>query len=247
MPSRSRSRSFSRGRASKRFRSRSASRGSGMYAAALGSPARASARRNRVRAQGVHAFSRHCAAQELSLNGTFLSRQYEIKFEDMIQSADFTALFDSYRILKVTYTFQLINVPESYLYANSSNTSANVNGTNWYPKLWYVTDYDGGSTETLNSIRERQGVKCRILQPNSVVKITFMPKCRILTYKTTDAAGDITEGYGTKSIKIDMNDTDVPHYGLACVFDTNGLDPNDSYPFKINLERKITFKCYGVR
>lgn len=176
------------------------------------------------------------------MNGLFLSRQYSIAFNDMIQASDFTALFDMYRITKVTFKFQLINVPEANLITNTAVGQPVQNITNWYPKMWYVMDYDGGSTETLNSIRERQGVKCRILRPNKEIKVSFTPRCRVLTYKTVD-----TEGFAPKNIKIDMNDTDVPHYGMAVVFDTNGLDPNDSYPFKIAVERKITFRCYGVR
>lgn len=195
--------------------------------------------RSRVRAQGVHTFSRHCAAQTVDLNGTFLSRQYNDKFEDMIQSSDFTSLFDMYRIVKVTYTFQLINAPEAQAYLNSA---VQANFTNWYPKMWYIVDHDGGTTETLNSMRERQGTKCRILQPNKTIRISWTPKCRVLTYST-----DATQGYAPRNIKIDMNDTAVPHYGLAVVFDTNGIDPNDTYPFKIAVERKITFKCFGVR
>lgn len=234
MPKRSRSRSVSRGRPTRRAR--------GSYALSAARAMRPRPRLNRVRAQGTHNFSRHCAQQELTINGTHLSRMYEIMFSDMIQSSDFTTLFDMYRITKVTYRFQLVNVPEAYLYINSANTSAAVNANNFYPKVWYVTDYDGGATETLNSIRERQGVKCRILRPNKEIRISFVPKCRVLTYKTAGA-----EGYAPRNIKIDMNDTDVPHYGLACVFDTNGYDPNDTYPFKVVVERKLTFQCFGVR
>lgn len=179
------------------------------------------------------------------MNGTFLSRQYEIQFNDMIQASDFTSLFDMYRITKVTFKFQLINNPDAIQILGANQTSINgnqINPTNTYPKMWYVMDYDGGATETLNSIRERQGVKCRILRPNKEIKISFTPRCRILTYKTASS-----EGFAPKNIKIDMNDTDIPHYGMAVVFDTNGIDPNDTYPFKIAVERKITFRCYGVR
>jgi len=213
-----------------------------MYASALRSRSRPRARKSSVRVSGTHSFSRHCAAIDAEINGLLLSRQYTIQFNDMIQSSDFTSLFDIYRIVKVTYRFQLINVPEATLYTNGAGSTTIASTTNWYPKMWYVVDHDGGATETLNSIRERQGVKCRILRPQKEVKVTFKPMCRVLTYKTAD-----TEGYAPKNIKIDMNDTDVPHYGLAVVFDTNGLDPNDTYPFKVSVERKITFQCYGVR
>lgn len=235
-----RSRSFSRGRAAKRYRSASGSLRRFMATQSPSIRRRSARRLNRVRAQGTHSFSRHCAAQELSINGLFLARQYEVMFNDMIQSSDFTSLFDMYRITKVTYKFQLITNPDATWSLNQ--TAGTSNPTNWFPKMWYVTDYDGGATETLNSIRERQGVKCRILRPNKEIKISFTPKCRVLTYKTAD-----TEGFAPRNIKIDMNDTDVPHYGLAMVIDTNGQDPNDSYPFKVSVERKLTFQCYGVR
>lgn len=213
-----------------------------MYASALRSRSRPRSRKSSVRVSGTHSFSRHCAAIDAEINGLLLSRQYTIQFNDMIQSADFTSLFDMYRIVKVTYKFQLITNPDSAYPLNGTGTSSVINPSNWFPKMWYVVDHDGGTTETLNSIRERQGVKCRILRPQKEIKVTFKPMCRVLTYKTAD-----TEGYAPKNIKIDMNDTDVPHYGLAVVFDTNGLDPNDTYPFKVSVERKITFQCYGVR
>lgn len=201
--------------------------------------------RSRVRAQGVHTFSRLCAATTVEINGTFLSRQYSDKFEDMIQAVDFTSLFDMYRIVKVTYTFQLITNPDAVQVTGATQNSINggqIQATNWFPKMWYIVDHDGGATETLNSMRERQGTKCRILQPNKSVKISWTPKCRVLTYAT-----DTTQGYAPKNIKIDMNDTAIPHYGLAVVFDTNGIDPLDTYPFKVAVERKFTFRCFGVR
>lgn len=234
MPKRSRSRSVSRGRPTRR------ARGSYALSAARGVPRRVLPRLNRVRAQGTHNFSRHCAQEELTINSTYLSRMYSVVFSDMIQSSDFTTLFDMYRITKVTYRFQLVTNPDATWVLNQ--TGGQANPSNWYPKVWYVTDYDGGATETLNSIRERQGVRCRILRPNREVRISFVPKCRVLTYKTAD-----TEGFAPRNIKIDMNDTDIPHYGLACVFDTNGYDPNDTYPFKVVVERKLTFQCFGVR
>jgi hypothetical protein len=44
-----------------------------------------------------------------------------------------------------------------------------------------------------------------------------------------------------------MVDTDVPHYGLSMVFDALGVNPNDTYPFSINVETKYIFTCSGVR
>jgi len=173
------------------------------------------------------------------INGVYLSRNYSVKFNDMVAYGEFTNLFDYYKIESVTMTFQLITNPDSNSTLNGSTTSQ---VTNWYPKMWYIRDYDGGVTETISSMKERQGVKCRILMPNKTVRITYVPRVRALIYKT-----DTTEGYAPKRVKLDMTDVTVPHYGLNVVFDTNAIDVNDTYPFKIAVETRIKFTGSGVR
>jgi len=174
------------------------------------------------------------------INGVFLARYYSCKFDDIVAYGEFTQLFENYRIEKVTMTFQLINNPDAAWPLNSGSSTGNV--SNWYPKMWYVRDYDGGVTETISSMKERQGVKCHVLQPNKTFKITYVPMVRSLVYKTTT-----TEGFAPKRLRLDIADITVPHYGLHVVYDTNGIDVNDSYPFKIAVETKIKFSCKGVR
>lgn len=158
---------------------------------------------------------------------------------DLVQVSDFTSLFDQYRIRKVIVKFQMLNNPVAYTYLNSGLST---NANNWYPKLWYIPDYDGGAEETISSIKERQGVKCRIFNPNSAITISFTPKCRTLTYSTASSTG-----YAPRNIQIDMSDTNVEHYGLKYVIDANQQDPNDTFPFKFVIEKKIFFTCTGVR
>lgn len=220
-----------------------------MYAAAIGSRSRSRARSRaagtRPRVSGTHVFTRYCTAlAPEECNGTYKALDYTFSFSQLVQAADFTGLFDQYRIRKVILTFQLINNPDA---------STNLNGwiqtnlstypvTNWYPKLWYVIDPDGGPSETISTIKERQDVKCRILRPNKTIKVVFTPKCRVLTYSTPTSTG-----YSPKNIRIDMSDTSVEHFGFKGVVDTNAQDPNDNFPFKISVERKFVFSCHGVR
>jgi len=198
-------------------------------------------RRKGPRITGLHNFSRGVDMITEEINGVFLARYYTRKFDDMVAYGEFTNLFDYYKITKVTMTFQLITNPNAVYYTNLNNTSAG-NNSNWYPKMWYVTDYDGGSTETISSMKERQGVKCRIMQPNRAIKISFKPRVRALIYKTAT-----TEGYAPKTVKLDMSDVTVPHYGLHVVWDTNGIDVTDTVPMKIAVETRIHFTCSGVR
>jgi len=196
-------------------------------------------RKKGPRITGSHNFSRGVDMKTEEMNGLELDRQYTNKFNDMIAYGEFTNLFDYYRITKIQMTFQLITNPDS----NSSLNGSSVSQTsNWYPKMWYVRDYDGGTAPTLSSIKECQGVKCRILQPNRTVRVSWKPAIKALIYKTAT-----TEGYAAKRLKLDMSDVDLPHYGLNVVYDTNGINPDDSYPFKIAVETKIFFSCSGVR
>jgi len=198
------------------------------------------ARKSNVRITGKHVFSRGVDMTTEEINGVYLARYYTCKFDDMVAYGEFTNLFDNYRIEKVSMTFQLISNPGSTWPLNSGSSTGNQ--TNWYPKMWFVRDYDGGSTETISSMKERQGVKCHVLQPNKTFKISYVPKVRSLIYKTST-----TEGYAPKQVRLDMADVTVPHYGLHVVYDTNGLDVNNDYPFKIAVETKIKFSATGVR
>ncbi len=116
-----------------------------------------------------------------------------------------------------------------------------VTGTNWYPKLWYTEDFDSGASETLNSIKERQGVKCCILRPNSWFNITVTPKVLVQTYQTLT-----TTGYGPKSMYLNCANTDIPHYGLKDVWDLSNIVPAVA-PFRVNIETNFYFTCKNAR
>lgn len=195
--------------------------------------------RPRVAVSGAHKFSRFCNATEVTVNGTFFAGNIVTSFSNLVQSSDFSGLFDQYRINKVVLFINIVNNPDANQWTNSATA---VNQSNWFPKIWYIPDYDGGSTETLASIRERQGVRCRFLKPNSVVKLSFTPKCRTLAYSTSTSTG-----WSPKNIKIDMTDVNVEHYGLNYIIDMQNVDVTDSQPYVVRIERKLYFTCYGVR
>jgi len=197
----------------------------------------------------THSFSRYTAATNSVIDSTELDVGYEFKFSDMVAFSEFSNLFDRYKIDRVVQTFQLVNNPDATYALNvlgTANTNAAtsyVNSTNFYPKMWYIHDYDDSNAESIGTLKERVGVKCRILQPNKVIKISTKPAIAIQTYKTA-----LTAGYGPKwGQYIDMQTTDVPHYGLKVAFDTNAQDPTDTAPFRVRVETKYYFTCKDVR
>jgi len=216
-----------------------------MYAAAIRSRSRSTSvrrfknKKSRVRVQGAHTFSRRKLMDTISISDVIKSENLEYAFNQLVGYTEFSALFENYRITKIVVTFQLMNNPNNIENLGVNNSTST---NNYYPKLWYTIDHDGGSDETLTTMKERQGVRCRMLEPNKMVKVSFKPMCRTLTYKTAT-----TEGFAPRNIKLDMADVNVPHYGLLYLIDTNGLNPDDAYPFKVAMETQMFFTCTGVR
>lgn len=193
------------------------------------------------RALSMHSYSRYATTpSNYNLSGTELDVAETFTFDSISAYSEFSSLYDRYRITAVQMNITLINNPDAFLYTNGAVN--NQNQTNWYPKLWYVKDYDDSSTNTLAALRERSGVKCVILRPNKVYKITVRPAILNQTYRTST-----TTGYAPKWKEwIDMANANVPHYGLKWVVDTQDLDPDDQHPFKVRVEYKYFFTCKDV-
>jgi len=164
----------------------------------------------------------------------------DFKFNELSNYAEYTALFDQYKIDRVEVTFQLTN----NVYNTQAPNSASAATTNWFPKLWIVPDYDGphATTVTVAQIKEYQNVRCIVLQPNKQAKVSLTPKVLVETYKTSGA-----HGKAPTTLKIDTGDVDVEHYGLLYCYDSNGYDPSDSAPFRVAVEKKFFFSMYGVK
>ena len=174
--------------------------------------------------------------------GTSSASGMEFALSSVRGYSDFTSLYDSFMITGVQVTFQLITNPDSINSTNGAPSTFTVQPSNWYPKLWYVFDNDDSNSVSLDNIRERQGVKVKILRPNSQIKVFVKPSVAVQTYLTSTSTG-----YAPKRMFLDMaTGQSVPHYGLKFCIDALGIDPNDTYPFKVRVETKYYLKFKGV-
>ena len=194
----------------------------------------------------THSFTRFTAAQ-LDMTGTEQPLSFEFSLDQIYSYSEFTTLFDKYRLDKVDVYIQMITNPDAQLVTNvTAGTNVNaatayINSNNWYPKMWYINDHDDSATTTIAAIKERVGVKCCVLKPNVVKKITVKPAVAVQIYRTAT-----TTGYGPKwGQYIDMSNTNVPHYGLKTVIDPLGLDPSGTFSFR--YECKYYFTCKDVQ
>lgn len=195
------------------------------------------------RTLNTHRFSRYAATAaypNMTVSGIESSTSHVFALQDIVNADEFGALFDQYRIDKVIVTYQLLNNPSA---ANALNTLGNnPSGTNWYPTVWSMVDYDDAATTNIEEMKQRIGVKRQIMRPDKIIRFIVRPKLQVQVYKTA-----LTTGYAPKSMFVDMTTRDISHYGLKTVIDTSGLDPNDSYPFVIRQTRQYFFTCKNVR
>lgn len=191
--------------------------------------------------RNVHSFRRYTDALPVDITGTTYQLGMVFKLDDVKGAADFSDLYDRFMLTCVVLRFKLVSNP--YNAINLANNPAVNNHANWFPKLWYCPDYDDNASETLAQLKERSQTKCKVLRPNSIVTVVVRPAVTVQTYRTAT-----TTGYAPKWKQwIDMANQDVPHYGLKFVVDACGIDPNDTYPLKLEIDRQYFFKCKDVR
>ena len=192
----------------------------------------------RLTANKIYAFTRCAPSYTLEMPDTFVSYNPTFSLDSVYQYTDFYNLYDSYRIVKVELMIAMISNPNATVVPAAT---AVYNPANWYPRLWYIADPTDASQLTLETARVRQGVKYVTLQPNKIKRIVIRaPKCQVQTYRT-----ELTTGYAPKNMWLAMASYNVPHYGIKCLFDGMGINPNDTYPFKFQIDTKYTLAFKG--
>lgn len=197
-----------------------------------------------TRSLNTHRFSRYANTSPSVVSigdGTItqFNNNHTFTLGSLVNASEFQQLFDQYRIDKVIVTYQLITNPDANNYTNSA---ALVNQSNWYPTVWYCPDYDDSAATNISEMKERIGVKNRILYPNRKLYFVVRPKVLVQTYRTA-----VSTGYAPKSLFIDMTNMDIPHYGLKTVIDFAGIAPASAQKYQILQEFKYFFTCKNVR
>lgn len=231
----------------KRFRSRSrATRRYKRVKYSMGRRARTRVRRS-MRGRDVHRFCRWAtngtddSAQgswTQSVEGVTESINPVFKLNYLPNYTEFTNLYDQYKITTVVCHVQLVSNPDAGNILNSA--TAGNNSSNWYPKLWYVRDYDDSSSLTLDDMRQYAKAKMVVLRPNKTYRIACKPAILMQAYDTA-----ISTAYIPKWNQwVDAASSGVPYYGLKFFVDCMNFDPADAAPFRVRFDVKyyVTMK-----
>lgn len=177
-----------------------------------------------------HAFRRMAPRQTIVGQAVYnpLTTAYGVQLSQLINSGEFTTLYDQYRFIKCTVKFFLRIDPA----AQSASAAS-------YPKLFWHRDYDDESAPaTLDEIRENGKCKYRVMDPNKPVVVTFVPNVLQLVY-----ASAIANTYKPAFKQwIDCNVPGAKHYGFKW-----GIDDLTNTNYRVDLETECIIECRNSR
>lgn len=188
--------------------------------------------RRRVRPSApTYRFNRMCTAIT-PLQGNAVHAPYTssitVQFSNLINSSEFEALFDQYKITYVVHKFYMRVTPD----AQTAATAV-------YPKLyWYVDPDDSTLPANLSEMRERSSTRMAVLRPDRPVVVKYKPTILQEIYRS-----GITTAYAPrKPMWLDLAYNNVIHYGVKYAIDTF---TNTNY--FLDVETKYYFACKTVR
>jgi len=164
-------------------------------------------------------------------------------FSDVINNAEFTRLYDQYRLDYVT-----VNI--SWSPTTTISLNPNNPGQALYPIMYYCKDYDDATSPvSLTQFKEKGNLRTFRLTPNKVYKIHVKPACQKVVVKqfgipgANVTFGDLSTG-PVWNKKIDCNSDTTPHFGIKMLWNfVNAASALGA----VNVEKMYHFTCFGVR
>lgn len=180
----------------------------------------------------VHRFSRWAAADTpmvLTAGAGALALTFSL--DQVASSAEFTTLFDQYRLDRVVVHVSWSNTALGSGTVNPDSITA--------PVLRYLRDYDDNTTPTDTAMRQHSQTKQFSVARDQTYTISLKPAMLTPVYRGAASA----DGYLPSWNKfIDCGRADVPHFGLKLYANVNNADAGS-----ILLRTKYYFTCKAVR
>lgn len=185
----------------------------------------------------VHSYKRMATAVTYTCpsSSTAYNNSFAFTLSEVRNSAELTALYDQYMITGVKIMIQLVNNPDAN---NSLNSGSIGNASNFYPKLFYVRDYDDLGVEATDTLRERNNVKVKILRPDRQITFFVKPALRNQLYLdgVTPANSPVWNQW------LDCSATNVPHYGVKFSVEFNSVTTIQDYFIRVEKVYYVKFK-----
>lgn len=183
----------------------------------------------------------------LTLGSTTAQTEWDcaacFSLNDIPNVAEFTSLFDLYKLNAVLFQIKMTSVPDNI---NAPNGNS-VNFGNFFPTIWYAPDHDDNNTNTVAQLKEYERVRHKVLRPNKEINIMLRPTTLSGTYNNSTIFG-YQANY--KKSWLDAAYPAMLHFGLKFAIDFEGLTTAattaaGAFQFKINC--KYYFSCKNTR
>lgn len=153
----------------------------------------------------------------------------QFQLNDLVNSTEFTTLYDRYMITGVQVGFRLIYSPDS---------TGNV-ASSQYPNLYIKKDYDDNLTASTTDIIQSNKAKRVVLYPNRLYKMFVRPAT--LAYSKDSAGNSKTRPEWRKWQ--DCATTDITYLGIKWAIDTMGQAlPANTRHLQIEYTYYLAFK-----
>lgn len=162
---------------------------------------------------------------------------FRFRFSHIHNPGEFSALFDQYKIKKVTITIQ-----------NNSNVVLNSTTAvpaGYMPYIEYIQDHDDANPLTPDTFREKMGIKTRYFNATSN-RISFTVAPRAADEVEGFPAGATAFAIAPRRQWLNMAYTGVPHYGIKGVIRRMYL-PAGANVTSLNVEATMTFAVKDIQ
>jgi len=175
-------------------------------------------------------------------NGLFqFGGSMRFQLADVINTIDFTALFDRYKLNKVVVSIMpLMNTGHAIISSGTGNTQSSI-----LPTLVTAIDYDDSVVPTLaDELLERSNCKSYRMG-DKVINITIKNPKMLLAVQEGDPGAVTTVNAVTKSASyLDCAQDEINHYGLKFYVRDFALPNNPGTPPLVNSLIRIRCKYY---
>lgn len=105
-------------------------------------------------------------------------------FNNLPDSSNIAQIYDMYRVDKVVYDVHLAFNPVMDIEGSVLPPSTGVHAYT-FPKFWWCSDNDNANALTLDEIKQRDGARSAIVQPNTMFSIVHYPEVPLQSYNSS--------------------------------------------------------------
>jgi len=196
--------------------------------------------RRKKTANKVHSFVRWCdkdttygaaGPNTISETGSDQNLAYQFKLDNVVNPADFTNLYDSYKINKIT-----LHIEPLFTSTNQYFNNLNI----FSKKIRVVHDYNDANVLTQEDDYLEYS-NCKSYSPTRTIKVTLYPKIQSGMLNTGGAVNAFASQASSK-LWLNVDNDEVPHFGVKVFIPEDIASASEVLLFRVRARYHISLK-----